>query len=251
MAARSSNGWTVVDKAHTRVVKIPGSGVALRVRDDPRVATILTCIAWWVDTHVEDIDTRQGVKGYDVPDDWGWAVRKIRGAKTAISNHASGTAIDLNAVAHPMAVRGTWSADERTKIHGLLDRIDGGSGVVRWGEDYRSRVDGMHFEINTTDRGAVTSAAGRALLILREGGKTPPPQQVVIHRTLKLRLPRQRGADVRAVRVALGMGAGHDVYDLAAAAKVRAVQRAHKLADDGIVGPKTCRALGWTWAPGK
>lgn len=247
MAARSSNGWTVVDKAHTRVVKIPGSGVALRVRDDDDVATILTCIAWWVDTHVEDIDTRNGVKGHDVPDDWGWAVRRIRGAKTAISNHASGTAIDLNAVAHPMTVRGTWSADETAKVRGLLADINAGHAVVRWGEDYRSRTDGMHFEINTRDRSAVRAAAVRARAIMADGGKTTPRPQVVLHRTLWLPLPRQRGADVRAVRVALGMGGGHDVYDLAAAVRVKAVQRFHGIPADGIVGPQTCRALGWTW----
>ncbi len=145
----SANGWPVVNTRGTRVVAIPDSAVKLRVRDDDDVAAILTCIAWWVDHHVEDIDVQRGVRGHDVPDDWGHAVRKIRGAARAISNHASGTAIDLNAVAHPMGVRSTWSNAQIKAVRDLLRQLNASDApqVVRRGEAYRSRVDGMHFEL--------------------------------------------------------------------------------------------------------
>lgn len=74
---------------------------------------------------------------------WGWAVKKIEGS-TSISNHASGTAIDYNAPAHPMGVRNTYPATKRAKIRAILADLDG---VVRWGGDYGGRPDDMHFEI--------------------------------------------------------------------------------------------------------
>lgn len=77
---------------------------------------------------------------------WGYAYRDIRGA-TSLSNHASATAIDVNAPAHPLGVAGTFSTEERTKVHKILSDLQG---VVRWGDDYTSRKDGMHFEINST-----------------------------------------------------------------------------------------------------
>jgi hypothetical protein len=93
---------------------------------------------------------------------WGWFVKNIEGS-TSISNHASGTAIDYNAPAHPMGVRNTYSAGARAKIHAILADLDG---VVRWGGDYTGRPDDMHFEI---DKGA---AAVRAVAdkIRGEGG---------------------------------------------------------------------------------
>lgn len=76
---------------------------------------------------------------------WGWAVRAVRGQTSGYSNHASATAIDYNAPAHPLGVTGTWTNDEIRRIHQILDDLDG---VIRWGEDYSGRKDGMHFEIN-------------------------------------------------------------------------------------------------------
>jgi D-alanyl-D-alanine carboxypeptidase len=85
---------------------------------------------------------------------WGWFVKNIEGSKT-ISNHASGTAIDYNAPAHPMGVRNTYSAPKRAKIHAILKDLDH---VVRWGGDYSGRPDDMHFEIHDT-AGAVRAVA--------------------------------------------------------------------------------------------
>ena len=76
---------------------------------------------------------------------WGWAVRAVRGQTSGYSNHASATSIDYNAPAHPLGVSGTWSHAEKEKINNLLSDMNG---VVRWGENYSGRKDGMHFEIN-------------------------------------------------------------------------------------------------------
>lgn len=87
---------------------------------------------------------------------WGWHVKNIEGS-TSISNHASGTAIDYNAPAHPMGKRNTYSAADRAKIRAILADLDG---VVRWGGDYVNRPDDMHFEINK-GAAAVHAAANK------------------------------------------------------------------------------------------
>lgn len=87
---------------------------------------------------------------------WGWYVKNIEGS-TSISNHASGTALDYNADAHPMGVRNTYNAADRAKIRAILDGL---GGVVRWGGDYVNRPDDMHFEIHAT-KAAVGRAADR------------------------------------------------------------------------------------------
>jgi hypothetical protein len=98
-----------------------------------------------------------------VRDDWGWAYRPVRGQSSGFSNHASATAIDLNATQHPRGVRNTFTASEKAAVRKILaathdDTID--RNVVRWGEDYSTTIDGMHFEINA-DSAAVARVAKR------------------------------------------------------------------------------------------
>lgn len=169
--ARSQNGWIANDRSLIRTYTVPESRVRVAVRKGD-VATVLLHVMAWVDQHVEDIDTRRGVRGFDVPDDWGYAERPIRGGQS-LSNHASGTAVDVNAVQHPLGVRGTWSRRERKKIHGMLAQLDG---VVRWGEDYRSRADGMHFEIN-----AGPAAVAKVAAKLRIQGTASEDKNAMIH----------------------------------------------------------------------
>lgn len=161
----SQNGWEYGNEDLVAVYTVPGSEVRLRVRKGD-AAYLLLKIAAFVDQHVENIDTRSGVKGFDVPDDWSYATRPIRGSET-LSNHGSGTAIDVNAVQHPLAVKNTWSAAERQLVHDFLKANfrdkDTGVVVIRWGEDYISRTDGMHFEIN-----AGAAAVGRVADALRK-----------------------------------------------------------------------------------
>jgi hypothetical protein len=63
-----------------------------------------------------------------------------------MSNHASGTAMDLNATKHPLGVRHTFTLDQEREIRArLAGRYDG---CIRWGGDYENRADEMHFEID-------------------------------------------------------------------------------------------------------
>lgn len=152
----SQNGWPANDVTRTQSYKIPGTTRAVRLVKGP-AGELLTLVAAWVHKNVEPIDKGEF-------DDWGYAERTIRGSSTTLSNHASGTALDVNAVQHPLGVTGTWSASERTAVHGVLAKL---GGTVRWGEDYRNRKDGMHFEINVNDDAAGLAKINAAVKVMR------------------------------------------------------------------------------------
>lgn len=134
--AVSQNGWPVNPPRRKRTV--PGTNVGIVVADGP-AGDVLMYVASQFDKRVEDIDNADGML-----DDWGWADRPIRGSAET-SNHASATAIDLNAPRHPLGVAGTFSPRQVHAIHQILTDV---GHVVRWGGDYTGRVDEMHFEIN-------------------------------------------------------------------------------------------------------
>jgi hypothetical protein len=125
----------------------------------------------WFDGKLENLDE-------PVHDDWGYAYRPIRGYSSTLSNHSSGTAMDLNATDHPLGVDHTFSPAEVNAIHARLRLY---KGTIRWGGDYSGRKDAMHFEINAdirecerVARGLMDSRRGRALL------KANPSQRAVI-----------------------------------------------------------------------
>lgn len=134
---RSQNGWSVITTGQTREWIIPDTGRRLRTRPGP-AGFVLAHLALWFHETIERIDI-------GTLDDWGYAYRPIRGTTTTWSNHASGTAIDLNAQSHPLGVRNTFTGDQATAIRErLAGRYDQ---VIRWGGDYTLRADEMHFEI--------------------------------------------------------------------------------------------------------
>ena len=130
----SANGYSANDRSCIASYEVPGGGrVALRKGDVSVV--LLWCAHRWHET----------VEPLKWPGNWGYAERTIRGSTTTLSNHASGTAIDLNAPQHPLGVRGTFTPTQVRAVRAILAYCEG---VVRWGEDYTSRPDGMHLEIN-------------------------------------------------------------------------------------------------------
>jgi hypothetical protein len=131
----SQNGWPASkDPEDIGIVskRVPGTGLKLRVADP--VAPLLIAFARDFHNDVEPINEGQ-------LDDWGYAFRDIRGA-TTLSNHASGTAIDLNAIQHPLGAENTFSEEQSRTIRRLCRKYG-----LRWGGDYRNRKDEMHFEI--------------------------------------------------------------------------------------------------------
>lgn len=135
--AVSQNGWAANERHLVSSRQVPGTNVSLTVRKGP-AGDALIYVAEQFHRRVESISNARG--GLD---DWGYAERPIRGS-TTISNHASGTAIDLNATKHPLGAENTFSDEQVQEIRKILNEL---GNVVRWGGDYRSRKDEMHFEI--------------------------------------------------------------------------------------------------------
>jgi hypothetical protein len=145
--ATSQNGYRAGDASTLATYVIAGESVRLR-KGDP--GWLLAHFATWFDQFVEPLHQ-------PVLDEWGYAYRPIRGQSSGLSNHASGTAIDLNAQQHPLGEVGTFTAKQAAAIRAQLKIYDG---CIRWGGDYHGRRDEMHFEINA-DEATCTRVASR------------------------------------------------------------------------------------------
>lgn len=156
--AVSQNGWPAYTSG-TNPNLVAIEEVAGRVRAGD-VATIFQHFNVRFHREVEAITEAAG----QPQDDWGFAARPIRGG-VATSNHASGTAEDLNATRHPLGKVGTFNATQRAALRRLLNDF---GGVIRWGGDYSGRKDEMHFEINVPPGSA--AVANLANLIRSHGG---------------------------------------------------------------------------------
>jgi hypothetical protein len=132
----SANGWPASkDKAEIGVKAYPVHGTTLKLQCAEAVAQLLIGFASEFDRLIEPID------GGSL-DDWGYCFRDIRGVTGKLSNHSSGTAIDLNASKHPLGQVGTFPNEKVPMIRALAKKY----GLI-WGGDYRTRKDEMHFEI--------------------------------------------------------------------------------------------------------
>ncbi|WP_392542088.1 peptidoglycan-binding protein [Oryzobacter telluris] len=226
-AATSQNGWTAGTSS-----QIPLSSLAAGAATFPAgvrtgdVYTVLRYVAVQVNATVEALYS---------PGCWGHNYREISGS-TSLSNHASGTAIDVNAPDHPLGAAGTFTSAQVAAIRTILNRCNG---VVRWGGDYSGRKDEMHFEINV---GPSDSRLPALAASLGGGGGTPTP-------TSGWTLVRQgdSGFRVSAVQHLLrqrGYSLSADgVFGSGTASVVRSFQTASGLSADGIVGQDTWTAL--------
>jgi len=141
---KSSNGWLASkDPAEIGVKSYPIPGTGIKIRCAEKVAPLL--VALCADFHklVEPID--EGTL-----DSWGYAFRPIRGQTETLSNHSSGTAVDLNANAHPLGKRETFTMEQETTVRQIAAKYG-----CRWGGDYKNRADEMHFEISLTPKQAI------------------------------------------------------------------------------------------------
>ncbi len=134
---RSANGWPVLDGDQTTRWALPGADRAFTLAPGP-AGLVLAHFALWFHEQVEALNVSPW-------DDWGYARRLIRGSSATWSNHASGTAVDLNATVHPLGVRNTFSerhyAAIRARLRGRYAE------TIAWGAEWRSRPDEMHYEI--------------------------------------------------------------------------------------------------------
>jgi hypothetical protein len=131
----SYNGWPASkdqDEIGIKCYKVEGTNLKLRCAQ--KVEPLLLNFAKEFNELIEPLEG-------GALDDWGYCFRDVRGVPGKLSNHSSGTAIDLNASKHPLGKVGTFDAAKVPMIRALAKKY----GLI-WGGDW-TRKDEMHFEI--------------------------------------------------------------------------------------------------------
>ena len=140
----SYNAWPASkDPAEIGIKSYPVPGTEIKLRCSEKVAPLLVGFAAEFHNLIEPIDEGS-------LDDWGYCFREVRGVPGKISNHSSGTAIDLNSTRHALGKVGTFDAAKVPMIRALAKKYG-----LTWGGDYRNRKDEMHFEISVSPAKAV------------------------------------------------------------------------------------------------
>jgi hypothetical protein len=137
MSLFSSNGWPASNDRNEIDIKsyqVPGTKIKLACAEG--AAPLLIGFAAEFHKLIEPID--EGAL-----DDWGYCFRMVRGATDKLSNHSSGTAIDLNAPKHALGKVGTFPPEKVPMIRALSAKYG-----LKWGGDYVNRKDEMHWEVN-------------------------------------------------------------------------------------------------------
>ena len=134
--SQSQNGWTASKvRSEIDIESFPVPGTKIKLACNKHVAPLLVGFAAEFHALIEPID-EGGL------DDWGYCYREVRGSTSDLSNHSSGTAIDLNATKHPLGKAGTFPLEKVPMIQALAKKYS-----LTWGGDYRGRKDEMHFEV--------------------------------------------------------------------------------------------------------
>ena len=131
----SPNGWQASeDRKAIGIQSFSIPGTSLKIACASAVAPILVAFCKEFNELVEPIDEGQR-------DDWSFAFRMTRGSDKVLSNHSSGTAVDLNAIKNPLGKSNTFTKDQTNTIQLLLVKYG-----LAWGGKWK-RPDPMHFEI--------------------------------------------------------------------------------------------------------
>lgn len=147
----SQNGFYASPDLLVGQFKVPGTDVDFPAGIAPFASDLLLWVAEQIHERVERL--RDGWC-------WGFYYRGVTGATSTLSNHASGTAIDVNAPLHGYGVRGSWSSWQVAAIRAILAEANRDARVIAWGEDFPT-CDGMHFECRGTKEQVM--AAGKRL----------------------------------------------------------------------------------------
>ena len=147
MSLSSYNGYPASkDPDEIKIKSYPVKGTDRKLRCAESVGPLLAAFAAEFHELIEPID--EGTF-----DDWGYAFRMVRGSTDRLSCHSSGTAIDLNATKHPLGKAGTFPAEKIPMLRALAKKYG-----LKWGGDFKSRPDDMHFEVE------ISAAKAKALI---------------------------------------------------------------------------------------
>jgi len=139
MTLTSYNGWPASkEPAEIGIKSYAVPGTTLKLRCAEKVAPLLIGFAAEFHELIEPLD-EGGL------DDWGWCYRDVRNVPGKLSNHSSGTAIDLNASKHPLGKAGTFEAGKVPMLKALAKKY-----ALTWGGQW-TRRDEMHYEISINE----------------------------------------------------------------------------------------------------
>ena len=134
---KSQNGWPASKiRAEIGIESFPVPGTKIKLACAKAVAPLLVGFAAEFHELIEPID-EGGL------DDWGYCFRMVRGSEDRLSNHSSGTALDLNATRHTLGKVGTFPAEKVPMIKALAKKYS----LIWGGSDNWRRKDEMHFEV--------------------------------------------------------------------------------------------------------
>jgi len=133
----SYNGWPASkDQVEIGIKSYPVPGTLIKLRCAEKVAPLLVGFAAEYHNLIEPLDV-------GALDDWGYAYRDVRGIPGKLSNHSSGTALDLNSSRHKLGQVGTFEPGKVPMLKALTKKYG-----LTWGGDYKGRKDEMHYEIS-------------------------------------------------------------------------------------------------------
>lgn len=148
---KSQNGWAASpNPADIEIKSFAIAGTDITFRANAIAGKILAAFAAEFHAKVEPINR-------GALDDWGYAFRMVRGSEDSLSNHSSGTAIDLNATKHPLGKENTYTPAQQKTLDELCAKYH-----LRGGYRYHTRKDDMHFEVTESSNKviALTMALG-------------------------------------------------------------------------------------------
>ena len=113
--ASSQNGWPAsADRKSIDIITIEVEGCQTKFAVTKKVAPIFKAFLAEFNATVEKID-----KGKD---DWGYCFRQVRGSTDMLSNHASGTAVDINSSKHSLGLQGTFKPEHVKTTNTLCEK---------------------------------------------------------------------------------------------------------------------------------
>jgi len=133
----SNNGWTAsIDPTAIGIGSYPVPGTKIKLRCAKDAAPLLITFAAEYHEHIQSIQPDGELQC------WGYAFRMQRGSTDKLSNHASGSAIDLLSKKYPLGKLGDFTPMQSVLIDALCKKYG-----ITWGQKWK-RPDPMHFEIS-------------------------------------------------------------------------------------------------------
>jgi hypothetical protein len=173
MTEHSANGWPASPDLLTRTIVV--AGASFRVADDRDVETVFVHLLTRYAAEVEPLDPAQC---------GGFNYRPNRNNPSQLSNHSSGTALDVNSLRHPnnTPTRATFTAAQVAAVHAIYDSVPELSELVHWGGDWGAPLvtDSMHHELHDHDLAKLARVAER----IREADDMTPAQEAKLDAVL-------------------------------------------------------------------